>query len=482
MPDPNAPPAYEHPDSGRPSSVAPTENQIEQEQPTLPPLDYSPAPAAHDPYAALRFPYYRRFSMGWMAAVIGEFCTISTITWEINDRLKDPKWLGIFAGIRTIPLFALALPAGVLADRFDRRRIIQISAVVNALCLVALAFFSYRPGSIPIMFALTLAGATALTISRPARSALLPAVVPSQHFSNAVTWNASLFQLSMMAGGVLSGFLIGPSLRRFGNCAIPYLLDAACALFYAGIVFFVPAPALDPAARKAQHPFQQLVAGLRFVWKTRIILATLTLDLFAVLLGGAVYLLPVFAQDILKVDAVKFGWLRAADALGSFAMAIVIAHMPPMKRAGRAMLLAVALFGAATIAFGLSRNFWLSMLFLVFIGAFDNISVVVRHTLVQVLTPDAMRGRVSAVNNIFIGASNDLGGLESGLTAAAFTALAIWMGYARENAIMLGPTISVVVGGIGTIVVVLLTAMIFPELRSYGPLSPPSPREGDVKA
>lgn len=473
MSEPNAPPAYEHPDSGRPSSAAPTEQQIEHEQPTLAPLDYSPASTAHDPYAALRYASYRRFSLGWMAAVIGEFCTISTMTWELNDRLKDPKWLGLFAGIRTIPLFALALPAGVLADRFDRRRIIQISALLNALCLIGLAFFSYREGFIPVMFLLTLGSATALTISRPARSALLPAVVPVQHFSNAITWNASLFQLSMMAGGVLSGFLIGPSLRRFNSVALCYLLDAACALFYAGIVFFIAAPRpADAAARKAQHPFQQLVAGIKFVWNTRIILATLTLDLFAVLLGGAVYLLPVFAQDILKVDAVSFGWLRAADALGSFMMAIIIAHMSPMKRAGRSMLLAVGLFGAATIAFGLSRNFWLSLFILVLIGAFDNISVVVRHTLVQVLTPDAMRGRVSAVNNIFIGASNDLGGLESGLTAAAFTALAIWMGYAREHAIVLGPTISVVVGGIGTIVVVLLTAMIFPELRSYGPLQP----------
>ena len=201
----------------------------------------------------------------------------------------------------------------------------------------------------------------------------------------------------------------------------------------------------------------------------------MTLDLFAVLLGGAIYLLPVYAKDILHVGSVGFGWLRAADAIGALSMALLIAHTPPMKRAGRAMLLAVGFFGLATIGFGLSRHFILSFICVFLIGAFDNISVVVRHTLVQVLTPDAMRGRVSAVNNIFIGASNELGGLESGLTAKLFSNLALTAGIAHtaSAAKEWGTTASVVVGGLGTILTVGIIALLFPQVRKFGRLDRP---------
>jgi MFS family permease len=206
------------------------------------------------------------------------------------------------------------------------------------------------------------------------------------------------------------------------------------------------------------HPLHALGAGIRFVWRTKIILATITLDLFAVLLGGATFLLPAVVTDILHVGSVGFGLLRAAPAVGACLMAVLVAHRPPMKHAGRAMLWAVAGFGAATIVFGLSRNYWLSVAMLFLTGAFDNISVLVRHTLVQVLTPDEMRGRVSAVNNVFIGSSNELGGLESGVTAAIF-----------------GTVTSIVGGGIGTIVVVILTALIWPQVRRFGSLQDAKP-------
>jgi MFS family permease len=376
-----------------------------------------------------------------------------------------------------IPLVLLALPAGVMADRYDRRRLIQITAVLNALCSVGLAMFSYRQGSIAVMFAFLIGSATVLTLGRPARSALLPNIVPTAVFSNAVTWNSSFFQVSAMLGPAVGGLLIETSQHFFHNLSLPYLLDAGSAIFYALIIFWIPKPVskanfvkdgakpqavdlqrdskvLDYAA-KPPGALQQLSAGIHFVYRTKIILATLTLDLFAVLLGGAVYLLPVFAKDILKVDSRHFGWLRAGEAIGALGMALLLAHMPPMKRAGRAMLLAVTAFGLCTIVFGLSRNYWLSLAMVTLIGAVDNISVVVRHTLVQVMTPDQMRGRVSAVNGIFIGASNELGGLESGLTAA-------W----------LGPVKSVVVGGIGTLLTVLATAVVFPQLRKFGPLQP----------
>ncbi|MDB5320349.1 MAG: transporter [Phycisphaerales bacterium] len=461
------PPAYEPPDDNRPASSAPTESQLETEA--------IGSLKKHDPYAALRFPAYRLFSIGWMVAVIGSQMTAVALGWELFDRTHRLEWLGYLAGVQVIPLIFLALPAGVIADRVDRRRLVQVTAFLNALCSLGLALLSYRAGSLPWMVLLVGVSAAILTIGRPARSAILPRLVPPAAFANAITWNSSIFQISAMLGPALGGLLIARSERVFHSLAIPYAIDAASALFYALIMLRIP-KATGTIERSISEPklgpLQQLSAGIRFVYDTRIIFATLTLDLFAVLLGGAVYLLPVFVQDILHVDSFRFGWLRAAEAIGAVGMAMLIAHRPPMKRAGRSMLLAVAMFGVCTIVFGLSRSYWLSLFMLVGIGAFDNISVVVRHTLVQVLTPDAMRGRVSAVNNIFIGASNELGGVESTLTAAAFGALAVRFGATADHARVLGPTLSVVIGGVGTIATVLLTAWLFPQLRKYGPLQP----------
>ena len=243
-----------------------------------------------------------------------------------------------------------------------------------------------------------------------------------------------------------------------------YLIDAACAVAFFGTLFFICLRPREQKPDPSKHP-GGLMAGARFVWRTKIILATITLDLFAVLLGGATALLPIFARDILDVGSVGFGWLKAAPALGAFVMALLIAHRPPMRHAGRAMLWAVAGFGVATIVFGLSRWYWLSLVALALTGAFDNISVVVRHTLVQVLTPDSMRGRVSAVNNIFIGASNELGELESGLVG--------WK---------LGPVLSVLTGGIGTLLVVFGAAVTWPEVRRFGSLHDAKPIEDETGA
>jgi MFS family permease len=497
---------YESPDAERPATASPTEAELEREKLRTP---ESARREGHDPYAALRYPAYRLFTIGWMIAVIGNQATAAALGWEIFDRTGSKLALGWLAGVQVIPLVLLALPAGVLADRLDRRRIVQITAAANAMCSVGLALLSYRSGTVPWMFGLLTASATVLTLGRPARSALLPKIVPNAIFSNAVTWNSSFFQVSAMVGPALGGMLISTSLRLTNTLALCYALDAACALFYAVIMAWIPIPPSPASAEssnshkgrsplagedrgegkdpvldyEARRPsaLEQLSAGIHFVWNTKIILATLTLDLFAVLLGGAVYLLPVFAKDILHVSAFQFGLLRAAEAIGAFVMAILIAHLPPMRRAGRSMLLAVAMFGLCVIVFGLSRNFYLSLSALILLGAFDNISVVVRHTLVQVLTPDHMRGRVSAVNNVFIGASNELGGLESGLTAEGFTHLARRLGRSPEQANVLGPTWSVLFGGIGTLVTVALTAIAFPQLRRFGPLQPPPERDDDHK-
>jgi hypothetical protein len=283
---------------------------------------------------------------------------------------------------------------------------------------------------------------------QPAKASLLPLIIPREIFSNAVTWGMSGFQLSSVIGPALGGALIWLT----GTPGIAYLLCAAGALFYVTTMFLLRDVQRQTRSTESVN-LASLVAGFRFVWSNGVILAALALDLFAVLLGGATALLPVFAKDILNVGSVGFGFLEAAPAIGAILMAVLLAHRPPMRHAGFAMLSAVAGFGLAVIVFGLSRSFALSFAMLFITGALDNISVVIRHTLVQMLTPDAMRGRVSAVNSMFIGASNELGGFESGMVAYYFT-----------------PEASVISGGIGTLVVVAIVAIICPQLRKYGRL------------
>jgi MFS family permease len=437
--------AYELPDDERPSTASPAEGVLESQTPG------TSAAREHDPYAAWRHRGYRWYSAGWMVAVIGYQMQAVAIGWEVYDRTRDEMALGWLALIQAIPVLLLALPAGHLADRFDRRKIVFYTAILQGLCGLGLAWLSYRPGSLPWMFALMGLTGMVMAVGRPARSALLPQVVPMSVFNNAVTWNSSIFEVSSMVGPALGGAVIAWSVRS------AYLLDGVCALIFGIFVLFITARPVDSKSNTGSI-WSNLMAGIRFVWKKEIILATITLDLFAVLFGGATYLLPVYAKDILHVDEFGFGLLRAAPAIGAFAMALLLAHLPPMRRAGRNLLVAVALFGVATIVFGWSRWFWLSMGALVAAGAFDNVSVVIRHTLVQVLTPDEMRGRVSAVNQVFIGASNELGGLESGLTAKWF-----------------GPVASVVGGGIGTLAVVAAAALCWPKLRRFGSLHDATP-------
>jgi MFS family permease len=444
-------PGYENPDPDRPASAEPTEAELEREAPSVAVLDYSPPPPRHDPYAALRYGNFLLFSAGWLFSVVGHHMVSTALGWEVYDRTNSKLALGWVAGIQVLPLFLLALPAGRWADVFDRRRIIAISAVGAAICSLGLAMLSYKPNSVPWMYGILGLNAAFLVIGRPARSSLLPLIVPPSVFANAVTWNSSFFQLATMGGPALAGLVVAWSLKRHGSVAAAYYTDVFCALVFAVTTFMVTIRSIDPSASK--HVDRSILAGFRFIWQKRVLMATMALDLFAVLLGGAVWLLPVYAKDILHVGPSGLGWLRAADAIGAFVMSMIVAHLPPMKRAGRNMLLAVMGFGFATIVFGVSRNFWLSMAALAMIGAFDAISVVVRHTLVQVLTPDAMRGRVSAVNNISIGASNELGGLESGVAAA-----------------LLGPVGAVVLGGVGTIVTVFVVALLSPQLRKFGRL------------
>lgn len=376
---------------------------------------------------------------------------------ELYKRTSDELLLGLVGLTTAAPMILLILPAGYIADRLDRRRILAVSAVGVCCASAGLAVASSVVAPVWVMFALLFAGAAAATMGRPARTALLPQLVPAAIFENAVAWRTSVQQLCGMFGPAVGGLIAVRSVTAV------YVVAACSALgFVAVLPFIKPAPTQqrnegsDDQTGEARTPefLTELLAGVRFVGRTRLLLATMTLDLFAVLLGGAVYLLPVFALDILNVGEQGLGWLRAMPAAGAFCMALLLAHLPPMRKAGRNLLLAVAGFGAVTIVFGLTKSFWLAMAMLFLTGVFDNVSVVVRHTLMQLLTPDEMRGRVSAVSSIFIGSSNELGGFESGLVAKLTT-----------------PAISVVAGGIGTLCVVVGMAFASPQLRRFGALA-----------
>jgi MFS family permease len=432
-------------DINRPASGAPTETQIE-----------SSVAHAHDPYAALRIANYRHYALGWMICVIGQQMQSIAIGWQLfhlaGGGRRGNLWQGWAGGVQAVPVILLALISGHLADRFDRRKMLLITQAAAAVFSVGLAAASYLHASAGLLFLFLGLSAAAQAVGWPARSALLPQLVPDAVFANAATWNSSMFQIASVVGPALGGLIVAFSTTS------AYLIDALCGVaFLALLALLHPAPV---ARRREPASIKSVLAGAKFVRDSKLILATITLDLFAVLLGGATYLIPSFAADILHVGAVGFGWLRAAPAFGAFAMALVIAHRPPMQHAGRSLLWAVAGFGLATIGFALSRSFLLSFVMLLLTGAFDNVSVVIRNTLVQMLTPEHMRGRVSAVNSVFIGASNEIGGLESGLT-----------GY------WLGAVASVLYGGIGTIVVVLGVSALWPEIRTLGALNELRPRD-----
>lgn len=399
----------------------------------------------HDPYAAWRFREYRFFILGNMAINVGNNMQSVAVGWELYERTGAAMALGWVGLVQALPIMLLSLPAGQLADRMDRRRIVMLGQFVMAICSLGLAVVSYRRGPVEWMYVMLLLGAMGRAFLWPAGQALLPTLVPPDVFSSAVTWRSTGFQIASVAGPALGGLMIG--LQK--NATWVYVVDAMMALvnFYC-----ISRIAARPVIRRGEAAsLKTLLAGFRYVLDKKLILAALTLDLFAVLLGGATALLPIYAKDILRVGPTGLGWLRAAPAVGAFCMAVALSHLPPLRRAGRALLLAVAAFGALTIVFGLSTWFWLSLVMLAGCGAADNISVVIRHSLVQLGTPDEMRGRVSAVNSVFISASNELGGFESGVVARFF-----------------GPVVSVVSGGIGTVLVVVLSAWTWPEIRKLG--------------
>jgi MFS family permease len=405
------------------------------------------SPTPHDPYAALRVRDFRLYLIGNLLATVGTQMQTVAVGWELYERTHEPLALGLVGLVQVVPVILLTLPAGHVVDRVERRLVLMASLALLAAASLGLALASAMHARIGWYYAALLVAGIARAFQGPAKEALAPQLVPRALYANSSTWRSSSWQLASVVGPALGGAVIG----AYRRASPAYVIDAGFALCF---LLLTAALARRPFATAAgSATLETLMAGVRFVARTKVLLAAITLDLFAVLLGGATTLLPVFAKDILHVGPRGLGWLLAAPSIGALVTALVLAHRPPMRRTGRALTWAVIGFGTATIVFGLSRSYWLSLAALLLTGAFDNVSVVIRSTLMQLLTPEEMRGRVGAVNSLFIGGSNELGGFESGAAAA-----------------LVGPVAAVVLGGVGTIVVVLAVARVWPEVVRLGPL------------
>jgi MFS family permease len=419
--------------------------------PEAPPLQ------SYDPYAVLRNRDFVFYLIGKFVASLGQQMLSLAVGWEIYHRTHSFKLLGLVSLTQMVPMVLFTLLAGHVADNYSRKRVIVLMSLVITAASSGLAMTSAWQAGVVWTYICLLVIGTAKTFLWPASSAFLPSLVSRSQFSTAVTWNSGAFQLSAVVGPAVAGALISWT----GKAALVYAVNAAFSLVFMVLMTFLRQEHI--VAVKERLTAFNLIAGFKFVFASPIILGTITLDMFAVLLGGSTALLPVYAEEILHVGPSGLGLLQAALPLGSVFCALFLAHRPPLQKAGHSLLWAVIAFGVATIGFGISKVFWVSLLMLLICGAVDNISVVVRHTLVQLLTPDEKRGRVSAVNSLFIGTSNELGGFESNIVAQ-------WFGPSIGNSVSTGAITSVVAGGFGTIAVVIAVALIWPQIRKYGRL------------
>ena len=400
------------------------------------------------PASPFAFANFRAFWIAKLASTLGSMMLVVVLGWQVYDLAREtmaPReaafLLGMVGLAQFLPLFALTLVVGHVADRVDRRFIARVAVALELGCAAALGFLALTDAvTLPALFVVAALLGVGRAFAGPSLSALAPNLVPRAVLPTAIAWNSISWQVGAIAGPPAGAFLYAAS------PAAPYL--AAAALFAAALVGLFAIGPVPLPPRSELSPWRSTVEGLSYVQRNKIVLGAISLDLFAVLLGGATALLPVFARDILHVGVEGLGPLRAAPAAGAALTALVLAWRPLANRVGIKMFGCVALFGVATIVFGLSTNLWLSLAALAVLGAADMVSVYVRSSLIQLHTPDEMRGRVSAVSMLFISASNELGEFESGLTAA-------W----------LGPVEAVVLGGIGAIIVTGLWAWWFPELR-----------------
>ena len=415
-------------------------------EPLAPELSAPP----HDPYVAFRHHAFRWYILSLWTMTAGSQLQAVIVGWQVYSITHDPLSLGLLGLAEALPFITVALPGGYVADRWNRRTVSVVALAVLALCSVSLLALSAVPGAfarlgvLPI-YATIFASGIARGILHPARQAMSSELVPRAHLENAIAWRSSAFQTAAVIGPATGGLLYG-----FVGPVTSYAVGAALMLL---ALCFMLSMQYHPADRFMNRTamVDNLLSGLGFVWSQPLILGAMSLDLFSVFLGGAEALLPVFASEILHVGPQGLGILRAAPAFGAVLMGVLLAHRPPIERAGRALLVAVAVFALAIIGFGLSASFGLSLVLLAVSGMADSVSVVIRSTLVQMLTPANMMGRVSAVNSVFIGSSNELGAFESGVAAR-----------------LLGTVPAVVAGGVAALAVVGLTWRLVPALRRLG--------------
>jgi MFS family permease len=395
-------------------------------------------------FAALREPLFRWFATSRLLSGTAMTLFGSAIAWHVYDLSHSAAQLAILGVIRFVPSIALSLPAGAVADSFERRRLIQLAQIVPMLCSLTLCGITLAGGtSLPVLYAAVALAATAGVFEQPARASMLPQLVSRGQFPRAVTLMSTLLFLGFATGPMLTGFATGRA-----GIAAAYALHATLVL--GSITSLAQLPRLASAGYAARVTLATIVEGLAYVWRNKVVLGCMTLDMFAVILGGATALLPIYARDILHVDADGYGLLSGSLELGALAMSGLLVFLPPFRRAGLALLWAVVAYGLATVLFGVSRSFQLSVAAYMMVGMADAVSVVLRSTAIQLSTPDELRGRVSSVNFIFIGASNNLGAAESGFLAELTSA-----------------TFSVVFGGVGCLVVAAVVAWLIPELRKY---------------
>lgn len=402
----------------------------------------------NDPYAALRYSEFRLFLFVRFALVFAWSMQFVIIEWEVYRITQDPLSLGIIGLMEVVPAVGLALFAGHLVDQKEKRNLLAICVIAFLGLSIGLFYTTSpaligQPNTLYLIYSLVFLGGIVRTFINPTLFALMALIVPKELYPNAATWSSSIWQMSAVLGPALAGFTIfwmGTHYSMF--LIIGFIIFALILLLQ-----IKPKAILNP--KIGEPVFQSLREGVKFVYQTKIILGAITLDMVAVLFGGAIALLPIFATDILGVGSEGFGILRAAPAVGSFFIMFAVAYFPINKNAGLKLLFSIFGFGLCIIVFGLSTSFWLSVFALFMSGVTDGISMVIRQTILQLYTPDSMRGRVSAVNSMFVGSSNELGAFESGFTAK-----------------LMGTVTAVVFGGSMTLITVVLTGLFSKQMRT----------------
>lgn len=402
----------------------------------------------YDPYATLRIKEFRSFVFARFFTTIAIQMQSVIVGWQVYSMTRDPFSLGLIGLSEAIPFLGLSFFSGHIADIFNRRKIILISMLIYIACAILLLSFTNKLsvvldvyGTIPIYLVIALTG-FARSFLYPAQTAFMSQLVPKELYANSSTWNSTTWHIAAVSGPAIGGLVYG-----FFGITAAYLMVGIFIL--AGFFYFfsIKSKAM-PVQEFHESLLHSLSAGIRFVYKTQVLFGALMMDMLAVLFGGATAMLPVFAAEVLFVGPQGLGFLRAAPAAGAVIMALFLAYNPPVKNSGRKLFISVAGFGVCIILFAISKNFYLSLFLLALSGVFDNISVIIRHTIMQIFTPDHMRGRVAAVNSIFIGSSNEIGSFESGLAARILTLIP-----------------SVIFGGGMTFVIAGITAKVAPVLR-----------------